>query len=115
MQGVGECVRPGPRLMTYIRRISQGRAASPDEGDLEKKDVKIVQHFLDSPHDVTDMRIMLVDRIPGMQGMWQALRGPVRRRWELVWMDRLKVELNKLKDWRRFFGHWGYHHVVQNW
>ena len=46
---------------------------------------------------------MLIDKAPGMHGMWGAIRSPVRRRWELVWMDRPQTELNKIRDWRHSF------------
>jgi len=99
-QGVGECVQPVPRMQQYIRRISQR-----DDSDWEDShgDVKIVQHFFESPHTIGDLSIMFVDAVPGLKGMWNAVRNPVRRRWELVWMDRLESELNKIKDWRHSF------------
>jgi len=101
-QGVGECVRPIPRMQQYIRRITE-RISTSDADSPLTGDVKIVQHFLATPHHIEDMRMMLIDKVPGMHGMWDAIRSPVRRRWELVWMDRLQTELNKIRDWRHSF------------
>ena len=54
-------------------------------GDLPKGTVAILQHFLLEPHSLDDFRLMLVDRVP-VVGLPQALRGPFRRRLELLWI-----------------------------
>ena len=65
--------------------------------------VKIVQHFFETPHTLEDLGMILVDKVPVMHGVWGVSRGPLRRRWELVWISRLQAELNKIRDWRHSF------------
>ncbi len=90
--------------MTYVRRIA-ARVNVAHAGDdmLPKRFVAILKHFLDTPHTLEDFKFTLVDKIPVLSGVPLALRGPLRRRQELLWMDRLRVDLNKNTNWIHSF------------
>ena len=59
-------------------------------------ELEIIEHCLERPRTLENLSIMIVDRVPTMPSMWGALVGQVRRRWEVVWMQRIDAQLNNL-------------------
>ena len=84
VQGVGECLDARERLPSYIAAAS---------GQLPmRKAGSIHSHFLDSPHSVNDLEIMLVDGLPS--NTTRCLQKTLRLRLESRWIARLGAKLN---------------------
>jgi len=88
VQGVGECAIPRQRLMSYI--VAARDHAMP--GGV--KECAIHTHFLLPGHEINDLEIVLVDKIPATLKVKRACIPALRIRGENRWQRKLGVVLN---------------------
>ena len=99
-QGVGEWKWPLQRLQVYLKCLKEQRL------DAQSRSLEICRHFMESPRDLTDLVITLVDKIPPTCTMREAVKPAIRTRLEAVWINKLQAELNTKRHWRSSFPGW---------
>lgn len=100
VQGVGECADPRARVYPYISTARDGVIP------VASKSCAIHKHFVQNDHQLQDLHITLVEKVPGTRAKYSFLYMPtIRKRLEKRRIHRLKARLNiKREVWFLFSG-----------